>query len=111
MHFGDFLDFSFFMIFMKFPGVPRRRNLRTHFPYVIGSAPSHVFLNMSAKHTEITQKHSCLLYKSPGGNQVDGLPPVAHDGNDGLDEKLSLVKGVTGLDCGGWGIGQSGCRR
>ena len=33
---------------------------------------------------------------------------IENDWNHGLDEKLSLVKGVTGLDCGGWGLGQSG---
>ena len=31
------------------------------------------------KHTENTQEHSSLLYEFPGGNQVDGLPPVAHN--------------------------------
>ena len=36
---------------------------------------------------------------------------VENDWNHALDEKLSLVKEVTGLDCGGWGLGQSGSPR
>ena len=39
---------------------------------------NHDFRKMLIKHTENTQEHSGLLYESPGGNQVDGLPPVAH---------------------------------
>ena len=40
---------------------------------------NHDFRKMPIKHTENTQEHSGLLYESPGGNQVDGLPPVAHN--------------------------------
>ena len=39
---------------------------------------NHDFLDIVVKHTENSQEHSSLLYESPGGNQVDGLPPVAH---------------------------------
>ena len=41
---------------------------------------NHDFRKMHIKHPENTQEHSGLLYESPGGNQVDGLPPVAHTG-------------------------------
>ena len=36
------------------------------------------FHKIHTKHTENTQERCSLLYESPGGNQVDGLPPVSH---------------------------------
>ena len=51
---------------------------------------NHDFRKMPIKHTEKhTQEHSGLLYESPGGNQVDGLPPVAHLVKSQVERKQS----------------------
>ena len=43
-----------------------------------------------------------MLYESPGGNEVDGLPPVAHNATGvkepGLRPKLSIARGVFNRD-------------
>ena len=43
-----------------------------------------------------------MLYESPGGNLVDGLPPVAHNATGvkepGLRPKLSMARGVFNRD-------------
>ena len=59
---------------------------------------NHDFRKMPIKHTENTQEHSGLLYESPGGNQVDGLPPVAHNATrvkkPGLRPDIYMATGV-----------------